>query len=80
MFFCGVNEFDKTVEQIMAVLRSWRCFRMILHGKHGPVFNAKAFDHAIEQRAMGFDNPNRQAVTVNTKSMVLGRNFDFACF
>src|SRR6516164_3335271 len=60
-----VHQIDKAIEQIMAVARARRCFRMVLHREHRPVLQRNAAVRAVKQRDMGFHGARGQACAVD---------------
>src|SRR3954462_1468040 len=56
---------DKAVEQIMAVARAGRAFRVILHREHRPVLEREAAVRAVEQRDVRLLGFRRQRVRIH---------------
>src|SRR5260370_14518769 len=69
---------DKTREQIEAVARTRRGFRVILHGERRPTFERDAAIRTVEQRDMGLLGVRRQARALDPEAMVHRGDLDLA--
>src|SRR5450631_2421857 len=75
-----LDQFDKIVEKITAVMRAGSCFRMVLYGKSRTIFEADPFDRIIIQVEVsdldisGILHGGR----IYPKSMILCRDLTFA--
>src|ERR1700733_7374114 len=72
------HQADKSPEQIMAVARAGRRFRVVLHRKHRLVFQRETAIGAVEQGHMRLDGISRQARAVDGEAMVHGGDLDLA--
>ena len=68
----------KPLEQIGAVVRARRGFRVILHREHRPIAYAQTLERAIEQRQVRLLDLRRQAVRADREAMVLAGDLHLA--
>src|SRR6516165_5112374 len=73
-----VHQPDKTLEQVMAVLRPGARLRVVLHGKHRLADHPQALVAVVEEREMRRLDILGQAFRVNDKPMVLAGDLDLA--
>ena len=54
--FCLLHRADEAGEEVVAVLRAGRGFRVILHRENRVALERQAAIRAVEERDMGFDD------------------------
>ena len=62
----------------MTILRPRRCLWVVLDGEDGFVVDSDAFEGAIKQGRVGFDDVFWQGVSVDDEAVVLAGDFDCA--
>src|SRR5262245_39473607 len=76
--FRRLDQAQKPLEQIGAVLRARRGLRVVLDREHGPIAQAQSLERAIEQRQMRLLDLGRQAVRADREPVVLAGDLDLA--
>ena len=73
-----INHFTKFSEKVIGVMRSWRCFRVVLNGENGLGTMTETLARlVVEVDLGGFCFRGRQGLGINGKAVVLRGNTDF---
>ena len=68
---CSVHHVQKLGKQVVAVVWTGRCFRVILNAKCRMNFMANAFDGLVVEINMSDLNVGRQSGCIDCKAMIL---------
>src|SRR5262245_7061986 len=75
-----IDQVDKALEEVMAVLWAGRSLRMVLHREHRLAFDPQPFIRIVEQRDMRGSHADRQSGGIDHETVILAGDFHFTGF
>src|SRR5262245_56941594 len=75
----GLHHGNEIAEQVVAVVRSRRCLRMVLHAKDRELAMTEPLIRSVIQVGMcDFNGPVIEGIRIDRKSMILRGDFNFS--